>query len=525
MKEITRIHLAATPYNIELAAKKELEEYLGGIERVLAADEEALREIEARMIELLSERGVKGEQVITAADVAALKERLGAPGEFADEPLAMTVSSEKRLMRDEKNAMVGGVLAGAAAYTGVDVVWWRVAAIVLGLLSFGSVVLVYAVLWIAIPPARTAADRLQLRGERASLENIQAESSNDQPEVPTHKKPFVVILRLFIGLGLLGVLFGSLALVVVALVTGMPLLSMNDWTTNGWVMTALVLGMVSGVLLAALMAVGIYMVAAWRAPKSLVWLAGVIIVAGLATFATAGGMAIYGGQQMQRTIDEHTVTRREDLPELRGVSSLSIARSNTSVSYQTTTGAPYAEVTSFQRDTSMKLPITVTLEEETARLVVGDIAQQECSGWIIDECTIEHASVTVYGPALDALEVDGMGVNYEAKKQQRELIISARDDATVTLDGRFDTVTARMNRSALYATDAAIQTAKLVTDSSDIELGVVRELAVESPQSCASERPSRVAYDQAGHVTLNGKDVAETTETFCIEFERSDDQE
>ena len=80
MKEITRIHLAATPYNIELAAKKDLEKYITSIENVLAADDETVREIEARMIELLAERGVKDEQVITAADVAALKERLGAPG-------------------------------------------------------------------------------------------------------------------------------------------------------------------------------------------------------------------------------------------------------------------------------------------------------------------------------------------------------------------------------------------------------------------------------------------------------------
>ena len=70
MKEITRIHLAATPYNIEIGAKKELETYVSGIEKALSADEDTLREIEARMMELLSERGVSGEKVITSADIA-----------------------------------------------------------------------------------------------------------------------------------------------------------------------------------------------------------------------------------------------------------------------------------------------------------------------------------------------------------------------------------------------------------------------------------------------------------------------
>ena len=58
MKEITRIHLAQTPFNVELGAKKELEKYLAAIEKTLAADDDTLREIEARIVELLAERGV-----------------------------------------------------------------------------------------------------------------------------------------------------------------------------------------------------------------------------------------------------------------------------------------------------------------------------------------------------------------------------------------------------------------------------------------------------------------------------------
>ncbi|RYF29025.1 MAG: hypothetical protein EOO17_03020 [Chloroflexi bacterium] len=72
MKEITRIHLAATAFNIDITAKKELEKYLEAIEKSLRADEDTLREIEARIVELLADRGVTGERVVTLGDVEVI---------------------------------------------------------------------------------------------------------------------------------------------------------------------------------------------------------------------------------------------------------------------------------------------------------------------------------------------------------------------------------------------------------------------------------------------------------------------
>ena len=58
MKEITRVHLAKTSYDIEVGAKKDLEIYLNDIERMMGSAEDAMYEIEARMVELQGERGV-----------------------------------------------------------------------------------------------------------------------------------------------------------------------------------------------------------------------------------------------------------------------------------------------------------------------------------------------------------------------------------------------------------------------------------------------------------------------------------
>ena len=147
MKEITRVHLAKTPYDIEVDAKKQLEKYVQAIARTMDSDE-AMREIEARMVELLAGRGVASGGVITAADVAALKEQMGEPQEFSEDGQAApemdeeSERPERRLMRDTEHALIGGVCAGIAAYFGINPLGGRIIAIISPLVSFGTAVLI-----------------------------------------------------------------------------------------------------------------------------------------------------------------------------------------------------------------------------------------------------------------------------------------------------------------------------------------------------------------------------------------------
>lgn len=118
MKEITRIHLASTPYNIEVEARKVLQKYLADIEKSLQADADTMKEIEGRIVELLLEQDINGEKVVTTYDVETIKKQLGEPGEFIDEGEAQSlqVQGDKRLMRDTEGGLLGGVLSGIAAY-------------------------------------------------------------------------------------------------------------------------------------------------------------------------------------------------------------------------------------------------------------------------------------------------------------------------------------------------------------------------------------------------------------------------
>ena len=58
------------------------------------------------------------------------------------------------------------------AYIGMDPLWLRVAMIILVLASVGVLIPIYILLWILVPMADSAPDRLQMRGEPVTVENI-----------------------------------------------------------------------------------------------------------------------------------------------------------------------------------------------------------------------------------------------------------------------------------------------------------------------------------------------------------------
>ena len=183
MKEITRVHIAKQPYDIEVEAKKELEKYMKKLE-LYAGDEEILADIEIRITELLAEAGVEKGGVITSAEVASVRERLGEPEEFASENQAVVEDEPaqrpvKRLFRDMDGALLGGVLKGVATFFGIDVVWVRLIFIILLFASFGTAFLVYIVLWLVVPPVRTTADRLQLSGKPVTLAALREQATAD----------------------------------------------------------------------------------------------------------------------------------------------------------------------------------------------------------------------------------------------------------------------------------------------------------------------------------------------------------
>jgi phage shock protein PspC (stress-responsive transcriptional regulator) len=173
MNEVTRIHLGRQPFTVSVAAHKALKAYLADIEQQVV-DPEVVSEVELRMAELLAEHGVSGDKVILPEDVDYLKQQLGDPADFSDdgEPSASAKTDDqatRHLFRDTDAAMLAGVSAGIASYFGLDVVLVRILFVVLTIFSAGLGIVLYIVLWLAVPPATTTSEKLQMQGKPVTL--------------------------------------------------------------------------------------------------------------------------------------------------------------------------------------------------------------------------------------------------------------------------------------------------------------------------------------------------------------------
>ena len=80
-------------------------------------------------------------------------------------------TSRRRLFRDLDNKTIGGVCAGLAAFLNVDITVVRIVSL-LTLLLWGTGFLVYLVLWIVVPVAKTPADKCMMRGLEPNAENM-----------------------------------------------------------------------------------------------------------------------------------------------------------------------------------------------------------------------------------------------------------------------------------------------------------------------------------------------------------------
>jgi len=79
----------------------------------------------------------------------------------------------KKMYRDPERKVLGGVAAGVAAYFNLDIAIVRILFLV-GLFFFGTGFILYFVLWIVLPEARSITERMQMQGEPVTLSNIES---------------------------------------------------------------------------------------------------------------------------------------------------------------------------------------------------------------------------------------------------------------------------------------------------------------------------------------------------------------
>lgn len=211
MKKNITINLFGTLYSIDEDAYMLLDSYIESMKKHFAGKEdgtEIANDIESRIAELMYELKEEGCEPLCIEQIRSIIERIGNPediDETTDEKTGngnergadedgkyqdnigdrMMGMAKKRIFRDTDNAMLGGVLAGLSKFTGVDAVWLRLITVALTM-AYGSGILIYLLLWIIVPPAITAEDKLQMNGKEVSVGNLTKEMLRENDKEMRH---------------------------------------------------------------------------------------------------------------------------------------------------------------------------------------------------------------------------------------------------------------------------------------------------------------------------------------------------
>lgn len=197
MNKVIQANLGGIAFTFDDEAYQNLDDYLASLDGYFNKSHghnEIMHDIEARLAELFSDN-LKGRSIVTTEDVSAAVATMGSPEEFgaADEVPEQESFEQKsfghqkrnrkggkqrysrygkRLMRDPDDTKLGGVCAGLAAYFGIEDPLVIRIAFVVAVVFGGFGVLPYIILWAVMPVARTAGDKLAMRGEAIDVRTI-----------------------------------------------------------------------------------------------------------------------------------------------------------------------------------------------------------------------------------------------------------------------------------------------------------------------------------------------------------------
>lgn len=252
MNEIKKCSIAGVSFTLEYDAYNALNAYIDSLNETYKDDpagEEIIADIEARIAELILS-AQPADAIITLPLIQNIIKQLGSASEIDEEHTeradyqAETTDRNgnpripRRLYRDMQNNKLGGVCAGLANYFDTDPTWIRLAMFapllltIFGSISifhwflpftsnlFGVFVLGYIIMWFAVPPASSARQKLEMKGERITArsirENTPAAAPQPEPErtlianvVSVLGNILLIILKIFVVLLLIGLVLGT----------------------------------------------------------------------------------------------------------------------------------------------------------------------------------------------------------------------------------------------------------------------------------------------------------------------------
>lgn len=193
MKKVLNIGIGKSSFTIEEDAYQKLDLYLERFKGEMNSKDavEVMEDVEQRIAELFYEYTKGKTEVVSLEVVERVIRQLGYPSDTMEDTPAETDRKTKkrhnysgydrydglgekpikRLYRNPDDSMIAGVCSGLAAYFDADPVLIRVLAVAsffMGSAGFW----IYIILWIAVPKARSASEKLQMRGLPVTAENL-----------------------------------------------------------------------------------------------------------------------------------------------------------------------------------------------------------------------------------------------------------------------------------------------------------------------------------------------------------------
>jgi len=193
MKKNININLFGVIYAIDEDAYELLKKYLENMRSYYGrkpGGEEIANDVESRVAELFAELRSQGVEAITIEHVEDIIKRIGDPQQMDEEAqdngtervmdggYAETVEDRgvRKLYRDPDDKVLGGVISGFCHYFNIsDPILLRLIFLLLVVFSHAVLIIVYAVCWALIPEAKTAEERLQMKGKRVTPNAINEE--------------------------------------------------------------------------------------------------------------------------------------------------------------------------------------------------------------------------------------------------------------------------------------------------------------------------------------------------------------
>ncbi len=219
MKKVMSVNIGGLVFQIDNEAYAKLDGYIGALEKQFQStegSEEIIGDIESRIAEIFQEKIKAGRESIRMEDIEEIVRIMGAPKDLRQEAeetpeLQATVSSQesststtagsssvgpdqektasgatapkietgsstepgpKRFFRSNDDKLLGGVCSGFATYIDADPLVVRLA-FLLAVLGFGVGPVLYLILWIIVPEAKTTSEKLQMRGEKVTIDSIE----------------------------------------------------------------------------------------------------------------------------------------------------------------------------------------------------------------------------------------------------------------------------------------------------------------------------------------------------------------